>query len=217
MSTKHQPGASPTPPPATDGGLEAWLDGLAGRDGVGPEHAEGATLRDALRSSNETVTSGARGWEGVRRDARARDAAVAGAARNPAVAANDTSWSWRRLRPAAAGLAGALLLAVGVVVWRDQQDAPTSASVMRGVPAVASDGSPAQVDVWHVSDPRAAAEGLAAELRRQGASVNLKPEGDGAFIEIVDPGLNVDEVAATLAAVKLGLARGGHTLIHVRQ
>jgi hypothetical protein len=192
-------------PDAAD--VTAWLDGLAGRPGVGPEHAEGQRLRDALLPASQV--SGLLPWHEIERRAvqavppePAPLRAEATAGQPLKLAANASRW-----RPAY-GLAAVLVLGVALV-WTQREPEPGPA--LRG----AADDAPAGA-VWIVDQPAEAAERLAKDLQALGAQVEASTRGGEVLLRVQVPEAARPAVNQRLAQQELALDVLGRLNLRVR-
>lgn len=200
--------------PLDDAGADGagpWLDGLAGRAGSGPDHAEGARIRAALGPGAQDAVSAT--WHDI--EARARqgsgagrpDAASAPDARVPRGlpqhAANDPR-PWRR-----AAWAAVLVVGVGLVAVMSNPGSD-SEPALRG-----TSGVQAPEPRWLVERPAQAAEELALELRGLDADVVITPDGPGFVLSIrAQPGA-LAAVNARLAPLETGLDAEGRLRLRV--
>lgn len=173
---------------------EAWLDGLAGRRA----DADAQVLRDALLPLPSVDTPP---WDHIEARAAAVPALVRGAGAADAPAANQV---WPMARMAWAAM---LVLAVALGAWWLQPEAPDG---LRG-------GGPAAMPVWRVPDAVAAADRLAAELQRAGATVERVqgPDAGRVVLRIVAPPAAVAAVNARLAPLETGLDAQGRLELSV--
>lgn len=193
---------SPTPEShMSAGGTKAWLDGLAGRSGGGPEHDEGRLIREAVLGRPPIEMPP---WVEIE-----RRAAQAGPAAQMAAAAKSEKWvaanqpMWRL----ACGLAVALVLGVAVtwVVHRPEPEA-----TMRG--GVKSTSSWA---TWVVAQPDAAAKQLALELQALGAQVDQSKPGAEQQLRVQAQPEVQAAVNQRLAALELALDAQGRMNLRV--
>jgi hypothetical protein len=220
--------------PVTDKDAEqiaagAWLDGLAGRDGASPAHVEGSRIRLALQPTDVEVTPGHSlpAWKEIERTAESSEAMTqavftvpvptqktsAPSIQDPVSvqpvadrkAANSTRW-WALV----AGIAITAGVGFQLMPPGNGLDEPK----LRGLSPGKTSDDPV---VWYASEPRQAAETLAAELRANGATVELNMVADGADLAVATAGASLDAVATTLVTVKAGLDMQGRAKIQVRK
>ena len=186
-----------------------WLNGLAGRPGIGADHQHGTRHRSALAPDARDAPVAT--WHDI--EARARATAVPDRGSEPAdphpragdmtrvEAANDP-------RPRRwLGWAAALLLGVGLVTIMAP---PRSDPALRGVTGAAS-----QLPRWLVENPSKAAEALAIDLRGLNAEVIVTQEGQAVILDIrAQPGATA-AVNARLAALETGLDAEGRLRLTV--
>lgn len=190
-----------------------WMDGLAGRPGAGPEHAEGLGIRSALAPDAQDCPVAT--WRDIEAKARAEadvDATathadplvLAGQAR-PGEAANDPRpirWRWL-------GWVAVLLLGSGLATLMPPPGSNLD-PVQRGV---TDQGS--HVPQWLVEHPLESAEALATELRGLRAEVTLVSEGEAVILNIQAPPNGISAVNARLAVLETGLDAQGRLRLAV--
>lgn len=207
MTTSNRPpdetAAEPTDP---------WMDGLAGRAGAGTAHREGARIRTALapEAGDQVVAR----WRDIEARARAAAPTTQQEKPSPTPRPGKLAGALAALDPRprfALGWAAAALVAVGVaMLWPAQEPEPNVA--LRGVP-----GEPAhQGAEWHVEQPQAAAEALAADLRALHAEVALANNGPDVVLSIRAQPEAVSAVNARLAELETGLDATGRLQLIVR-
>ena len=193
---------SPTPESQISaGGTEAWLDGLAGRSGTGPEFDEGHLIRKSVLGLPPVEMPP---WGEIE-----QRAAQAGPAAQMAVAvklekgaaANQPVW---RLTY---GLAAALVLGVAVT-WVVQQPEP-EATMRGGVQGTSSWAT------WVVVQPDAAAKQLALELQALGAKVDQTRLGAEQQLRVQARPEVQAAVNQRLAALELALDAQGRMNLRV--
>lgn len=180
---------------------EAWLDGLAGRSGTGPEYDAGHLIRKSVLGLPPVEMPP---WSEIeRRAAQAGPTAQMAVAvkSEKGAAANQPVW---RL---AYGLAAALVLGVAVtwVVHRPEPEA-----IMRG--GVQGTSSWA---TWVVVQPDAAAEQLALELQALGAQVDQTRLGSEQQLRVQARPEVQAAVNQRLAALELALDAQGRMSLRV--
>lgn len=182
---------------------QRWLDGLAGRDGAGDDHADGKLLRDSLKPS-ESVDMPP--WAEIERRAELAAMRVSvgqmhAASARAVPAANASAWrAW-------VGVAAALVLGVGLAValWL-----PSTESTMRGVGTTGAGDA-----MWRVAEPQQAAQALASELQALGAQVALQAEGASVRLVIAAPVSAAVAVNQRLAALETALDAQGQLSLRV--
>ena len=207
-----------------------WLDGLAGRAGAGPAHADGQHVREALqpqeapglapwaeieRLAAERLKSGSGSMPisepepGPAPDALAAPSSITSIVRDKnradTPAANQARW-----RPWHALAASLLLGGVLIVALRP---APEDAG-MRGV---GPGGAPPAGAVWRVAQPNEAAQALATELRALGATVELHGQGPELSLQVLAPAAAVGAVNQRLAPLESALDAQGRLTLRVLQ
>ena len=193
-----------TPPSSPDG--EAWLDGLAGRDGASESARDGARLRAALKPADgEAAKHNAPSWERI--VLAAKEPEVPAPVRNDREAANNGQW-----RRFAGGGFVVLALLLGAGLWTMTSpniDMPGDLpGGLRGAPSAAG-------AVWRTENPAQAAKELAARMQAAGAHVTLTPQGQGTLVTVECAASACAGVAEQLAPLEMAVDANGRLTLQV--
>lgn len=187
--------------PDSVAGAEAWLDGLAGRGGIGPEYDEGRLIRESVLGLTPIEMPP---WSEIERRAAQvePDSQVAVVAEpEQRSAANQPFWR------VAYGLAAALVLGVAVT-WVVHRPEP-EATMRGGVQGTSSWAT------WVVVQPDAAAKQLALELQALGAQVDQTRLGAEQQLRVQARPEVQAAVNQRLAALELALDAQGRMNLRV--
>ena len=189
-----------TPSPRPD--AEAWLDGLAGRDGTSEAARDGARLRAALAPTvDEAAKASAPSWQRIALAARQPE--VSAPVRNDREAANNGHWR----RFAGRGFF-MLALVLGAGVWTMTSRDGDAPSHMRGATSAAG-------AVWRTDNPTQAAKDLAARLEAAGARVTVVPNGPGALVSVECAPVACAAVTEQLAPLDMAMDANGRLVLQV--
>lgn len=196
-------GAPPSPP---DG--EAWLDGLAGREGASESARDGARLRAALQPTDEEAAKvGPPGWQRIVSAAKHPVAAEPLPAPAPVNKHRDAANQARWRRYAGGGVV-VLALVLGAGLWTMTSREGDVSDRMRGAPSAAG-------AVWRTDNPVQAAKDLAARLEAAIARVTLTAQGQSAALSVECLQSACAGVAEQLAPLGLAVDANGRLTLQM--
>ncbi len=186
---------------------EAWLDGLAGRDGASESARDGARLHAALKPTDddETAALDAPSWLRIVLAASQPDTPKPLPLPLPTGREAANQSRWKRF---AGGGAMALALVLGVGLWTTTSRDHDAPSGLRGAPSGAG-------AVWRTDNPNQAAKDLASRLETAGARVTLTPQAQGALLSLECTPTACAAVADQLAPLDTAVDANGRLMLQV--